>query len=336
MMGVRCEKCGHENDAKFHFCGMCGEPLPSVPWQKEDTSDGLEPPSNLPSSVLFPPTGELDTADRAAYLLSDEEEDHPRHTGRLYLALVLLIISLVLLAIHWRQYAHGWLTAYVARSAATNPDEGTNEGREAPVPVATPSSPSPPAQPPSKAPEKSSKLSSGVSVVPSPESVPVSSVRLPADLPGQDPASPASQQEPSAQTAANPTLAATTSSPSRAKAEATQRATHSAPADAAQPIAGESPATQGERYLYGNGVPQDCALARKNLAIAAERKNSRALTLMGTMYATGHCAPRDLPTAYNWFARALRADPANHHVEDELSLIWKQMTPSEKQLALKK
>ncbi len=336
MMGVRCEKCGHENDAKFLFCGMCGEPMPSVPWQEKDTSNGAEPPSNLPSRLVFPPTGELDTADRAAYLLSDEEEDHPRHTGRLYLALVLLIISLVLLAIHWRQYAHSWLSSYVARSAVTNPDEETNDAGDAPAPVAIPSSPSPPVKPPSKALEKSSKQSPVTSTLPSAESVPVSSVRLPADLPGQNPASPASQQEPSVQTAANISPAATTSTPTRAKPETTEEATQPAPADTAQSIANESPAAQGERYLYGNGVPQDCALARKNLAIAAERKNSRALTLMGTMYATGHCAPRDLPTAYNWFAQALRTDPSNRRIEDDLSLIWKQMTPSEKQIALKK
>jgi TPR repeat protein len=148
--------------------------------------------------------------------------------------------------------------------------------------------------------------------------VPVTTARLPADLQGTVAAN------------ATPPPAATADNAASTPARASRNPAPS------QPAADQSQAAKGERYLYGNGVPQNCALARKNLALAAERKNARALSLMGGMYATGHCAPRDLPTAYGWFAQALRVDPANHRVEDELSLIWKQMTPSEKQIALKK
>jgi hypothetical protein len=314
-MGVRCEKCGHENDAKFLFCGMCGERLPSAQWhEKEDTDEAAK----APLSGMLSPTGELD-ADRAAYLLhDDDEEERPRHAGRLYLSLVFLTISIVLLAIHWRQYAHSWLSAYVARSAATNPGEPSSESGEEQPPVdAAPVSPAP-AHATSKTVPKSVEPSTDVPQ-PATASVPVTTSRLPADLPAQVAANttPASSGSAGADTAAPP-------------AEPSRNMPH------ARPPPDLSPAAKGERYLYGNGVPQDCALARKNLALAAERKNARALSLMGTMYATGHCEPRDLPTAYGWFAQALRVDPGNHGVADNLSLIWKQMTPSEKQLALKK
>jgi hypothetical protein len=53
------------------------------------------------------------------------------------------------------------------------------------------------------------------------------------------------------------------------------------------------------------------------------------------MYATGHCATRDLPTAYRWFGRSLRQDPKNTRLEQDLKVLWNQMTPGERQLAMR-
>ena len=89
----------------------------------------------------------------------------------------------------------------------------------------------------------------------------------------------------------------------------------------------------GERYLYGNGVPQNCARAESSLRTAATHGNSKAQTVLGTMYATGHCVGRDLPSAYRWFARALHAEPQNTRISADLQVLWRQMTPQEKQLA---
>ncbi len=87
---------------------------------------------------------------------------------------------------------------------------------------------------------------------------------------------------------------------------------------------------EGENYLYGNGVAQDCARAEKNLRIAAGHSNSPAESLLGTMYASGHCVGRDLPMAYRWYARALHHDPANTRIQSDLEVLWKQMTPAER------
>jgi hypothetical protein len=92
-------------------------------------------------------------------------------------------------------------------------------------------------------------------------------------------------------------------------------------------------AAEGEKYLYGTGVPQNCDRARRDLTTAARASNPKAFTLLGAMYATGHCASRDLPTAYKWFARALHQDPANARVQRDLEVLWKQMTPDERQIA---
>ena len=91
----------------------------------------------------------------------------------------------------------------------------------------------------------------------------------------------------------------------------------------------------GEKYLYGRGVPEDCARAQRNLQIGARQSNPKAQTLLGAMYATGHCVGRDLPTAYRWFAKALHGDPGNSRVQRDLEVLWKQMTPEERQLAMK-
>jgi Sel1 repeat len=90
-----------------------------------------------------------------------------------------------------------------------------------------------------------------------------------------------------------------------------------------------------EKYLYGQGVPQDCGRALNLLKPAAEASNSKARSLLGTMYATGHCVPRDLPSSYRWFALALREEPNNRWVSRDLQSIWNQMSDSEKQTAMR-
>jgi TPR repeat protein len=89
----------------------------------------------------------------------------------------------------------------------------------------------------------------------------------------------------------------------------------------------------GEKYLYGSGLPQNCARAESSLRTAAMHGNSKAETVLGTMYATGHCVGRDLPTAYRWFARALHQEPQNSRISADLQVLWRQMTPQEQQLA---
>ncbi len=54
---------------------------------------------------------------------------------------------------------------------------------------------------------------------------------------------------------------------------------------------------------------------------APEQSNPKAQTLLGAMYATGHCVNRDLPTAYRWFAKALHGDPGNSRVQRDLEVL---------------
>ena len=90
---------------------------------------------------------------------------------------------------------------------------------------------------------------------------------------------------------------------------------------------------QGQKYLYAR--PENCDLALKSLLSAASRAHPRAQSTLGTMYFTGHCVTRDLPTAYKWFAKALRQDPNNTRLEQNLNVVWAQMTAGERQMATK-
>jgi zinc-ribbon domain len=101
----------------------------------------------------------------------------------------------------------------------------------------------------------------------------------------------------------------------------------------APPPHGDADFRKGEAYLYGRGVPENCDLAVKSLKAASAQQSAKARSAFGTMYATGHCVPRDLPTSYLWFALALQVDPKNQILEKDLNAIWNQMTPPERQMA---
>jgi TPR repeat protein len=90
---------------------------------------------------------------------------------------------------------------------------------------------------------------------------------------------------------------------------------------------------KGEAYLYGRGAQENCNDAVKYLKAASAKSNAKARSAFGTMYATGHCVQRDLPTSYLWFALALRVDPNNQILEKDLNAVWNQMTPPERQMA---
>jgi TPR repeat protein len=100
------------------------------------------------------------------------------------------------------------------------------------------------------------------------------------------------------------------------------------------PITPADNTAEAERYIYGNGVGQDCDRGLRMLKSAAET-NPKAMVSMGVLYSTGTCAPRDLPTAYRWFAMALHKQPDNQVLQDDLQKLWGQMTQPERQLAIK-
>ncbi len=134
--------------------------------------------------------------------------------------------------------------------------------------------------------------------------------------------------------AAKPAVQAKLASPAKREHSRTSPKASNLPVSAAADT-GDAAFRKGEAYLYGRGVPENCDEAVKYLKAASAKSNAKARSAFGTMYATGHCVPRDLPTSYLWFALALRTDPNNQILEKDLSAIWNQMTPPERQMATK-
>ena len=110
-------------------------------------------------------------------------------------------------------------------------------------------------------------------------------------------------------------------------------ATHAVSNAEASGDKGDTEFKRGEAYLYGRGMPENCDQAIRSLKEASAKQNAKARSAFGTMYATGHCVPRDLPTSYSWFAQALRVDPNNQVLSKDLTAVWNQMTPPERQMA---
>ncbi len=135
------------------------------------------------------------------------------------------------------------------------------------------------------------------------------------------------EEEPAAPKAAASTAATTRAAQPRAAA--TKPA---AKPSAARPV---DSVAEAERYIYGRGVRQDCDHGLRMLKSAAGQSDGKAMISLGALYSTGTCTPRDLPTAYRWFALALHKQPENQALQDDLQKLWSQMTQPERQLAIK-
>jgi hypothetical protein len=268
------------------------------------------------------------------YLLEDEEPKSGGGGGKIILIVVALLLAAGFGYLRWRHQGLGWLSASAKKPpAATQPaDSSDDDGSQPGGSTAGPSSP------PTSGSATTSAAASSPAATNSTDS-------------NATPAGGSTTPTPPANagTANSPGADKSSGSPAGA-APATAKSTHAAPpvpapvkpkpAPAAKPTAAISSAqydsvAQAQRYLYGKGVRQDCDHGLRLLKPAADRANPKAMVEMGALYSAGLCTPRDLPTAYRWFALALRKDPGNQSIATDLDKLWHEMTPPEQQLAIK-
>jgi TPR repeat protein len=253
-----------------------------------------------------------------------EQEQAKSGVGR---ALLLLILLAALGAAGWWTYNNYRSIAQTrkAQSEAANAVEAPPESSQAKGSAASDTTPPPAAAPVAKQSTPASDVAEGPSENAGP---------APGTTADNPPAQPAPAEKP-APIAKSPIVAKTPPpkkiAPKREPVVAAARASRvptPAPTDN-----GDSSFRKAEAYLYGHGAPQNCDEAVRNLKEASAKSNAKARSAFGTMYATGHCVPRDLPTSYLWFALALRVDPNNQILEKDLNAVWNQMTPPERQMA---
>ena len=361
-----CPKCGEVNSDNFRFCGMCGTllearvearrpagaPVPNLPKiasapeplslpdveNAPKSAQKAIPPISGPSMLGLnqlgatrpaahqPSQASMDSLREKSFSGLDSffEPEEPKTGGRRILLLVVLLAALG---------GSGWWLYANYLSPAENPRQ-TATSIAAEGPAEKPST-QPTAQNTAPAADASSSQAGSTAA-----SVPEGASQNPSAAPEPTPKTTGPQAEPETK----PTIPRTTPkievgekvSPikSAAKRESgAPMAKASKPPEPAAAGTGDADFRKGEAYLYGRGAHENCDEAVKYLKAASAKSNAKARSAFGTMYATGHCVPRDLPTSYLWFAMALRVDPNNQILEKDLSAIWNQMTPPERQMA---
>ena len=297
------------------FLGL-SSPGPAV--DRHDERDPLRPSSNLD------------------YLLDDEEEPK-RGWGKLVLIVVALALAVGLGYLHFKQTGFGELTGSDKKPAAAKPAAEAADSGGAAGPT------TPDGTAPAGAGGTGTVPATGIAANPGDASgAAAASSQTPSQINPQTTAAPGtpSQPTPSQAQPGDPNLPAASAPPTASSSPGKQTPPAEPPREpkaARKPSAATKPVdpvTYAERYIYGRGVRQDCDHGLRLLK-AAEPSNAKAMISLGALYSTGTCTPRDLPTAYRWFALALHQEPDNQALQDDLQKLWSQMTQPERQLAIK-
>ena len=352
-----CPKCGEVNSNTFRFCGMCGtllearrttgaqapdlvstipatianapEPLqPLVTENATRPANKTVPPISGPSMLGLNQPGpsqpstnlpSMDSLRETSFSGLDSflEPHQPRGGGRRILLLVVLLAALG--GAGWWTY-----TNYVGAAESRKPGVATSSASEAP------------AEKPSTKPTIKDAAPTLDAVSPPVGTPPAGVPEGPSESSGTAPDLHRKDADAKPRAAARPVTPATIVQAEKRVAKHEPRVTSNKASNLPAPVAadtGDAAFRKGEAYLYGRGVPENCDEAVKNLKAASAKSSAKARSAFGTMYATGHCVTRDLPTSYLWFALALRVDPNNQILEKDLSAVWNQMTPPERQMA---
>jgi len=292
------------------------------------------------------------------YLLQDDEEEEERRSGgvgKFVFILLALALAVGLGYLRWKNQGFGWLGSGASKPAAAvqtsdaTPPSSTMPPSTTSGPAASPAD-APSASPPASAPAATAAPTQPATGSAVPAGSPVADSPTPNPATSTAPANPAASapgpsdaENPPADVTATPSVPAakppapTTPTPTATGAKPNQAAAAppAKPSAALKPVNAVDPVSEAQKYIYGRGVPQNCDRGLRLLKPAADQANSKAMIEMGALYSAGLCTPHDLPTAYRWFARALRKDPDNQAVQTDLSKLWAEMTPAERQLAIK-
>jgi hypothetical protein len=292
---------------------------------------GLNDPPPQKRSSLSITQGHDSPSRNLDYLLDDEEP--PRSSAwKILVIIAVLAVAAALGYMRWKNSSFGSLFSRLGKpAAATQPSDATDSN--APD-TSTGTAPAPSSAPPSltsadttptpadnAAPDKSATTDKSASVdKTAPAEPPAASTPAPDNTaashsPVARPAKPKHRAEP------DPNLAPPVAAKKSIPADTSARFSDSV--------------SEAQKYIYGKGVQQDCDRGLRLLKPAADHANPKAMIEMGALYSAGLCTPHDLPTAYRWFALALRKEPDNQSVQTDLQKLWGEMTQPERQLAIK-
>jgi hypothetical protein len=291
------------------------------------------------------------------YLLDDEEESRGG-AGKYFIIVLAVLLLLGFGYMRWKSDGFPWLPSSGSKPSATAPSSDAGDANSNP--------PAPSASAPTNTQPATGNTPANSGTSPAAGN-PSNSTANPAGNPAANsaPAQPAPTQpapsQPSAssggQSGGSQPGAGTTPAPdtndsddkdSDDNAAPADKSTNAAPDTTTAPAAKPAPppkprpavpkdqVAEARKYLYGlGGTPQSCDRGMRLLKPLAEQANAKAMIEMGALYSAGLCTPRDLPTAYRWFAMALRKDPDNQSLQSDLQKLWGEMTQPERQLAIR-
>jgi hypothetical protein len=294
-------------------------------------------------------------------LLDDEDEPRHRGAGKVLLILIALALAVGFGYLRWKNQGLSWLNLALHKptAAVQNSDSTDSNSNAANAPASTsitPESQPSPAAPSSTAPSGAAQTPAASAPNGNPPAAAAPTATTPAAAPGATgPATTApanntagagdagnATANPSAKPSDDGSSAATTQPSAAATPASSDNPPATAPSKpapkprAARPTSPAiDPVAEAQQYLYGRGSAQDCDRGLRILKPAANAGNPKAMIEMGALYSAGLCTPHDLPTAYRWFALALRKDPSNDQVQTDLQKLWSEMTQPERQLAIK-
>lgn len=294
------------------------------------------------------------TSSNLDYLLEDVEEPKGGGAGKVFLILLALLLAVGFGYLRFRTHGFPWASSGGSKpSPSAQPTDETGTG-------------TPPASSPSISPEPqpaATQPAAPIQPAAAPVAAPAQTATQPAQPAPNSPSTTGSSNANSAPATSAPAAKASDTTPAAADANKpadkvassgdgdtasdNDSAPTSAPAATDQPAA-DAPApkphaatrpidtvAEAQRYIYGKGASQDCDRGLRLLKPSANQGNPKAMVEMGALYSAGLCTPRDLPTAYRWFALALRKDPSNESIQTDLQKLWGEMTQPERQLAIR-
>jgi hypothetical protein len=347
-MYVRCAHCGYDNSPEYRFCGMCGASLARQPAEPKP-APRQAPPLGSGVKEEVPVTGPsflgLSEDPKTEFHYLYEDEPQRSHVG-VAVFLIIILGAAGFLGWQWKQGGFPFNRQAGSASNSSGVQQSASPSEVAPAMTQnqethidkpmTGAGNVLPTQPDQNTPSAANKPAP-----PTEKDLPAANANSAGDQNDQKQAEKKAAPE---ENTTEEAKAVRTPAPAPAKPRGTSNASTRprvpkavAPAPATPSAAAAAPDADleqaGERYLYGTGFPQNCPRAESSLRTAATHGNTKAQTVLGTMYATGHCVGRDLPTAYRWFARALHQEPQNSRISADLQVLWRQMTQQEKQLA---
>ena len=322
-------------------------PEPPRPAPEPESAPSISGPSFLGLNDPAPRRPASVNADRDSssssrnldYLLEDDE---PRRgsAGKIFLILIALALAVGFGYLRWKNHGMDWLKGVSSKPAATAPATGP-EPTPSPAPSSTtPEAQSPPATANTPAPiqQAPSENKAAPSVQPDASSTTPNSPPKSDAAEGSSPAPDTGNSTPAEKQAATPAAKQPADSSADENSDQTDTSSEDAeakPSPAPKPVRAADSVAEARKYLYGRGATQDCDRGLRLLKPAANQGNPKAMVEMGALYSAGLCTPHDLPTAYRWFALALRKDPANQAIQTDLQKLWSEMTQPERQLAIK-